>query len=56
VIAEVESDLGKLYPRVGCIVTNLSHPAERLAPGANLGSGDPPPVRLLFLTYGCRRK
>jgi hypothetical protein len=48
VIAEVEWDPGKLYPRVGFIVINLSHPAERPR-GANLGSGDPPPVRVLFL-------
>jgi hypothetical protein len=33
VIAKVEWDPGKLYPRVGCIVANLSHPAERLATG-----------------------
>jgi hypothetical protein len=33
VIAKVEWDPGKLYPRVGSIVTNLPHPAERLATG-----------------------
>ncbi len=29
-IAKVERHPGELYPRVGCIVTNLSRPAERV--------------------------
>jgi hypothetical protein len=33
VIAQVECDPGEIYPRVGCIVTNLPPPAERLATG-----------------------
>jgi hypothetical protein len=57
VIAKVEWHPGKLDP-----TRRLHrHPTCRTRPSgspreANLGSGDPPPVRLLFLTYGCRRK
>ncbi len=40
VVAKVEWHPGELFPRVGCIVTNLSRPAERVTKFYN-GRGTP---------------